>query len=405
MNIEQFCKEYAVDRQGTDSLKWDALGQRFGDSDLIAAWVADMEFKAPKEVLNAMKKRIDHGIFGYSSVPKSYYDAFIRWEKEHHNYEVKEEWMRFSTGVVTTLYWLINAFTKPRESVIIITPVYYPFCNAVKDTGRNLVTCELINTNGEYTIDFDRFEKNIIENDVKLFIQCSPHNPVGRVWTEEELTKLLSICKNHNVLVVSDEIHHDIVIGDKKHLPSAIVNGGEFAENLITVTAPSKTFNLACLLNSQIIISNDNIRKIYDEYAKTVNQTEVNIIGLTAAEAAYNYGEEWLEGLLRVIEHNYNYLKKTLNEKAPEIVITPLEGTYLVWLDLRAYIDINNTKEFIQDKCRLAVDFGEWFSDECKGFIRINLGTDPKYIHAAVKNITNNIFNFLKEEGTTVGVY
>ena len=391
MSIEEFCERYSIDRLGTNSLKWDALDKRYGDKDLIAMWVADMEFKTPEVVLEAMKKRIEHGIFGYSYVPESFYDSFIKWEKNEHNYQVNREWMRFSTGVVTALYWLVNAFTKPGDAVIIITPVYYPFHNAVKDNGRKLITSELANRDGVYTIDFENFEKNIIENHVKLFIQCSPHNPVGRVWTQEELNTVLDICKRHNVLVVSDEIHQDIIIGKNKQIPSAIVSGGAYADNLITVTAPSKTFNLAGLLISHIIISNGEIRAKYDAYAKTVNQTEVNIMGLTAAEAAYNHGKEWLESMLGVIGHNYNHVKIRLSEEAPKIIVTPMEGTYLAWLDLRGYVNADDTKAFIQDKCRLAVDFGEWFSEDCRGFVRLNLATNPKLVHQAVDNIINNI--------------
>ncbi|MFT5873816.1 MAG: cystathionine beta-lyase [Clostridium sp.] len=391
MDIKEFCKKYSVDRIGTNSLKWDALDKRYGDKNLISMWVADMEFKTPEVVISAMQKRIEHGIFGYSFVPDSYYDSFIKWEKNEHNYEVNKEWMRFSTGVVTALYWFVNAFTKLGDSVIIITPVYYPFHNAVKDNGRKLITSELINTNGAYTIDFQGFENRIIENDVKLFIQCSPHNPAGRVWTKEELDKVLSICNRHNVLVVSDEIHQDIIIGENKQIPSAIVSGGRYADNLITITAPSKTFNLAGLLTSNIIISNEEIRSKYDAYVKTVNQTEVNIIGLTAAEAAYNHGKEWLDSLLDVIRHNYNHVKNRLNEKAPKIIITPLEGTYLAWLDLRGYIDPNDTRTFIQDKCGLAVDLGEWFSEDCKGFVRLNMATDPRFVEKAVDKIIKNI--------------
>src|SRR5690606_9681337 len=302
------CKRYAVERKGTNSLKWDALDVRFGDPDLVAAWVADMEFKAPEAVLDALHQRIAHGVFGYSFVPESFYEAFIDWEKRHHGYEVRKEWMRFSTGVVTALYWFVNAFTKPSDAVMILTPVYYPFHNAVKDTGRELVTCELVNENGNYLIDFDAFEKNIVDNDVKLFIHCSPHNPVGRVWTEKELKTILSICKKHDVIVVSDEIHQDLVMDGHKHIPSAIVNDGEFRDRLITVTAPSKTFNLAGLLTSFIIIENEQLRSEFDAYVKTVNQTEVNILGLVAAEAAYRNGQEWLDGLKAVIRHNYEHV-------------------------------------------------------------------------------------------------
>lgn len=391
MNVAEFCERYAVERKGTNSLKWDALDVRFGDPDLIAAWVADMEFKAPEAVLDALHERIEHGVFGYSYVPDSFYEAFIDWEKRHHGYEVKKEWMRFSTGVVTALYWFVNAFTKPDESVLLLTPVYYPFHNAVKDTGRKLVTCGLVNENGKYHIDFDAFEKSIVDNDVKLFIQCSPHNPVGRVWTEEELTTILSICKKHGVLVVSDEIHQDLVMEGHKHIPSAIINDGEFADRLITVTAPSKTFNLAGLLTSQIIIENEQLRAEFDAYVNTVNQTEVNILGLTAAEAAYRHGQEWLDGLLAVIRYNYEHVKQHIQEKAPEIIISPLEGTYLIWLDMRNVIEEGQTKEFIQDRCRIAVDFGEWFGPEGKGFIRLNMATEPRFVELAVGNILSNL--------------
>ncbi|MBU3186381.1 MalY/PatB family protein [Clostridium estertheticum] len=391
MEIKQFCARYSMDRVGTNSLKWDALDKRYGDKNLIPMWVADMEFRAPEVVVNAMKKRIEHGIFGYSYVPDSYYNSFINWERNQHNYEVDKKWIRFSTGVVVSLYWFVNAFTKFGDSVIILTPVYYPFHDAVKDTGRRLITSELINVNGVYTIDFEDFERNIMENDVKLFIQCSPHNPVGRVWTETELDKILSICKRYNVLVVSDEIHQDIIIGENVQIPAAIVSGAKYADNIITVTAPSKTFNLAGLLNCNIIISNEKVMARYDAYSKTINKTEVNIMGLTAAEAAYNYGEEWLKSLLGVIKHNYNHVKERLGDKAPKIVVTPLEGTYLIWVDLRGYIEPNETKTFIQEKCRLAVDYGEWFGENCKGFIRLNMATNPKYVEKAVDNIIKNI--------------
>lgn len=391
MDTKEFIKQYAVDRMGTYSLKWDALDVRFHDPDLISMWVADMEFRTSDKILEAMQERIKHGVFGYSYVGDEYYNAFFDWEEKHHGFRPQKEWMRFSTGVVVALYWFINAFTKPQDSVIILTPVYYPFHNAVKDTGRKLVTCDLVNTDGYFTIDFDAFEKAIVENEVKLFIQCSPHNPAGRVWTEEELDRVMDICTRHNVLIVSDEIHQDIVIGDKKQIPAAIVAGGKYRDNLITVTAASKTFNLAGLLHSHIIISDDKLRAAYDEYAKTVNQTEVNIMGITATQAGYLYGEEWLGHILDIIKQNYEYLKKELNEKAPAIVVSPLEGTYLCLLDLRKVIDPDQARDLIQNRCRLAVDYGEWFGANFKGFVRLNLATEPRYIEAAVENIIREV--------------
>jgi len=387
MQKEKFLKEYLVERKGTYSLKWDALDKRFGNADLISMWVADMEIKAPKEVIEALKERCEHGVFGYSYVSDEYYNSVINWLKEKHNYEIKKEWLRFTNGVVTAIYCFVNIFTKVDDAILILTPVYYPFHNAVKDNNRKLITCDLKNTDGYFTIDYDEVEKKIVENNVKLFIQCSPHNPAGRVWKEEELAKILEICKKHNVLVISDEIHQDIIMKGYKHIPSAIVANGKYADNLITVSAASKTFNLAGLIHSNIIISNAELRKKYDDEIKKINQTEISILGMLATQVAYEKGSEWLENVKEIIEDNFNYLKTELNKHIPEIIITNLEGTYLVFLDLRKIIPIDKVKEFIQDKCNLAIDFGEWFGASFKGFIRINLATDPEIVKKAVENI------------------
>ena len=387
MQKEKFLKEYLVERKGTYSLKWDALDKRFGNADLISMWVADMEIKAPKEVIEALKERCEHGVFGYSYVSDEYYNSVINWLKEKHNYEIKKEWLRFTNGVVTAIYCFVNIFTKVDDAILILTPVYYPFHNAVKDNNRKLITYDLKNTDGYFTIDYEEVEKKIVENNVKLFIQCSPHNPAGRVWKEEELAKILEICKKHNVLVISDEIHQDIIMKGYKHIPSAIVANGKYADNLITVSAASKTFNLAGLIHSNIIISNDELRKKYDKEIKKINQTEINILGMLATQVAYEKGSEWLENVKEIIEDNFNYLKTELNKHIPEITITNLEGTYLVFLDLRKIIPIDKVKEFIQDKCNLAIDFGEWFGASFKGFIRINLATDPEIVKKAVENI------------------
>ena len=393
MQKEKFLKEYLVERKGTYSLKWDALDKRFGNANLTSMWVADMEIKAPKEVIEALKERCEHGVFGYSYVSDEYYNSVINWLKEKHNYEIKKEWLRFTNGVVTAIYCFVNIFTKVDDAILILTPVYYPFHNAVKDNNRKLITCDLKNTDGYFTIDYDEVEKKIVENKVKLFIQCSPHNPAGRVWKEEELAKILEICKKHNVLVISDEIHQDIIMKGYKHIPSAIVANGKYADNLITVSAASKTFNLAGLIHSNIIISNAELRKKYDEEIKKINQTEINILGMLATQVAYEKGSEWLENVKEIIEDNFNYLKTELNKHIPEITITNLEGTYLVFLDLRKIIPIDKVKEFIQDKCNLAIDFGEWFGASFKGFIRINLATDPEIVKKAVENI---IFEYKK---------
>ena len=387
MKKQEFLKEYLVDRKNTNSLKWDALDVRYGDPDLISMWVADMEIKSPKEIIEALKNRCEHGVFGYSYASDEYYSALISWMKENHNFNIEKDWIRFSQGVVTAIYCFINIFTKINDSVLILTPVYYPFHNAVKDNNRKLITSDLINDNGYFTINYEDVEKKIIENDVKLFIQCSPHNPAGRVWKEDELRKILEICKKHNVLVVSDEIHQDLVLKGNKHIPAATVDNCKYADNIITVNAASKTFNLAGLTHSNIIISNPKIRETFDFEFKKINQTEVNILGMLATQVGYEKGKKWLENLIDLIQDNYDYLKSELNKNIPDIIVTPLEGTYLAFLDLRKIISVNEVKNFIQDKARLAIDFGEWFGDSFKGFIRLNLATDPEIVKKAVSNI------------------
>ncbi|AVK63609.1 aminotransferase [Lactobacillus sp. CBA3606] len=389
MDQAAFIAQYATNRLNTNSLKWDALAERYGDKDLIAMWVADMEFKVPTAVTDALTARVAHGIYGYSYTPDSYYEAFFNWEQDRHGLTLQKDWLRFGTGVVNSLYALVNTYTQPGDGVLILTPVYYPFFNAIQDNHRQLVTSELTNTAGHYTIDFDDVERKIKANEVRLFIQCSPHNPVGRIWTVAEETRLLALCEQYHVLVISDEIHQDIEIDPDDHpfVSALTVADGRFADRVIVVNSPSKTFNVACLLNSHVIIPNDVLRQQYDAFNTRNNQTEVNVLGQTAGEAAYRSGAAWLDQILAIVRANYHYLRTELAAHAPKIVVAELQGTYLTWLDIRGYIAPEYTREFIQAKCGLAVDFGEWFSANDQGFVRLNLATDPKYVQRAVQNI------------------
>lgn len=391
MEAEEFCRKYAVNRENTNSLKWDTKEDiRFKTEGLIPMWVADMEFKAPEEVIDALNKRISHGVFGYTRLWDGYFEAFFNWQKTRYNIDLQKEWISFSNGLVTALYWLVNAFTNKGESVIILTPVYYPFHNAVKDNERTLITCDLKNDNGIFSIDFEELENKIIKNKVKLLIFCNPHNPVGRVWTKDEIEKVFEICKRHNLYIVSDEIHQDINIGVRPFV-SALSVKKEYRDKLIVLNSASKTFNLASLLNSHVIIPNEETRKIYKKYANTVNKSEISLIGMTATEAAYKYGSDWLDGLLKTIKRNYQYIKDEFQNKVPEIIISPLEGTYLPFFDLRNIVNTNRVKEFIQDDCKIAIDFGEWFGSNFKGFIRVNIATDFKYIEIFANNVVKQL--------------
>lgn len=394
MNVKEFCERYYVDRMGTASLKWDALDVRFGNPDLISMWVADMEFRTPECVTDALQKRVEHGVFGYSFVPDSYYEAVIDWEYNHHGYKMEKQWMRVSPGVVAALYWAVNMYTKENDAIIIMTPVYYPFHNCVKDSNRKLVTCDMNYDKGVYTVDFEAFEKKIIDNDVKMYILCSPHNPAGRVWKEDELEKMLEICARHNVLVIADEIHQDLVFKGKQ-IPAATIAGGKYADKMITTFASSKTFNLATCLTSTVVIENEGLRKIWDGFTNVYNNVEVNVFGITAVEAALRGGEDWYQGLKQVIWQNYQTVVEGMKE-FPEAYISPLEGTYLVFLDLRNYVPLDQIKEFIQNQCNLAVDYGEWFGENWKGFIRLNMGTSPEIVRKAIENIKTNLSNIQK---------
>ncbi len=379
-----------IDRKHTDSIKWDGLNQMYGQDDLLAMWVADMDFQAPQCVLDALSEYIKTGTFGYYRVPDEYHNAFINWEKCHHGYEVQKDWLRFSPGVVSGFNWIIQFITQPDDSVIVTTPVYYPFMNAVKENGRKLITSDLMNTDGVYTIDFADFEQKIIDNQVAAFILCSPHNPVGRVWTYDELKTILDICRKHNVFVISDEIHHDLVYGNHKHIPSATV--GDYDDMIITLTAPSKTFNLASCQNSIIIIPDETLRKKWDVHMQHLHMSNGNAFGYVAATAAYTGGEAWLKEMNETIYCNYLYIKEYLQKNLPETILSPLEGTYLVWIDMKHYLSAEQLKDFMQNKCKLAFDYGDWFGGDKYGtFIRMNIATSRENVKIALDRISENL--------------
>lgn len=388
MEAAEFIQTYYRKRKGTDSLKWDALEERYGAADLLPLWVADMDFSVPESVQAALTERIDHGVFGYSFTPTDYFSAYQGWQSRHEQALFQAEWLHFTSGVVQGIYDLIACFTTEGDQILIQPPVYYPFFDVVKNQKRRLVTSELIETEAGYRIDFEDFEKQLKENTIKLFILCSPHNPVGRVWEKAELRKLLSLCQKYDVLVISDEIHSDLILPGHTFC-SALTIAAEldFLDHLIVCNAPSKTFNLASLLNAHIWLPAENLRRTYQAWEGLHRQTGISVLGQIAARTAYATGDEWLEGLLTVVEGNYQLLKRQLITEIPEIKISELQGTYLAWLNLREWLPSLDMKFFIQDQAGLAIDYGEWFSPETKGFIRINLATSTDNIETAVKHL------------------
>ncbi|MEG0731962.1 MAG: MalY/PatB family protein [Vagococcus sp.] len=390
MSIENFIRENYVERKRTDSVKWDGLKDKFGHEDLLPLWVADMDFKAPKEVQEALMKRIEHGVFGYSFAGESYYEAFINWQKKRHGIHVEKEWLRFTTGVVNSFNFLIQALTKEEESVIILAPVYYPFFDAVKNNRRRLVVSNLVESKGHYTIDFEDFEEKIRQNKVKVFLHCSPQNPVGRIWKKEELEKLFNICQKYQVKIISDEIHQDFIQPGKEFV-SALSVGNEYLEDIAVLTSSSKSFNLASLLHSHVIIPSEAVRIIYDKHVQTVINNPDSLMGMIATEAAYTSGEQWLDDLIDVIELNFKVMKEKITEELPHVVIAEKEATYLAWVDLSYYIEKSEMVSVIQDKAKLAIDYGEWFDENSSGFIRINLATKTENIEKAVDQLVASI--------------
>lgn len=378
-----------VDRKGTHCEKWDGLGERFGREDLLALWVADMDFRVPQCVLEAEKDYLDTGVFGYYHPSEGYYQAFMDWEQERHGYSVQREWLRFSPGVVPAINWLIQIFTEPQDRVLVLTPVYYPFLHAVRDNERTLVACQLVHQDGQYSVDLAAFEAAIAENQVRMFIMSSPHNPVSRVWRREELTAMLDICKKHGVLVLSDEIHQDLTFDGHKHIPSA--TAGDYSHMVITLTAASKTFNLAGCQNAFVVLPDAKLRKEYDAFTKRIHMREGNPFGYIAVEAAYRGGKAWLQQVQEIIWNNYGYLREQLAIHLPKACVTPLEGTYLMWVDFAAYLQPEEMERFFEETCGIAVDYGAWFEGDGQSHIRINLATSRENVEKAFSSILQGL--------------
>ncbi len=389
--MQKYDFDTVIDRSGNYSSKWDELKKMFGRDDLLPMWVADMDFMSPQPVVDALVKRAKQGIYGYTSRPESYFESVARWMKKRHNWDVKTEWMIYTPGVVPALSFIINAFTYPGDKVLVQQPVYYPFFRVIEDNGRRIVNNPLIYKEGRYTMDFDDLEEKVKDRRIKLMFLCSPHNPVGRVWTKDELIRLGRICIDNNILVVSDEIHHDILYPGVKHIPFASISE-EFALSSITCTAPSKTFNLAGLQTSTIIIPNTAYYDIYRNFIKRLQLLRNNAFGLVALEAAYTHGEEWLDQLLEYLDGNLRAFTEGIEKDVPQIKVVKPEGTYLVWLDCRELgFDAHQLNDFTIDKAKLAFESGYWFGHGGEGFQRANIACPRTYVNEAVKRLKSAV--------------
>lgn len=376
-----------IDRKGTRSLKYDFAVRRGKPRDVLPLWVADMDFQTSSYITDALEDMVKHGVFGYSESEEHYFGAVQNWMERHYNWHVKESWMTKTPGIVFALAMAVKAYTQENDAVLIQPPVYYPFKEVVEDNHRRLVNNTLVlGGDGTYTIDYEDFEKKIIEENVKLFILCNPHNPVGRVWTKEELERLGDICLKHGVFVVSDEIHADFVF-ERKHTVFSEVKEAYWDISMIC-TSPSKTFNIAGLQISNIFISNPEKATAFRRQVAAAGYSQVGLPGLVACEAAYRHGDEWLEGVLAYIKANAEFTRAYLQEHLPRVKMTKLEGTYLVWLDFRDYgLTDKELDEKILNQAGLWLDSGAVFGKCGEGFQRINIACPRKTLHQALDRL------------------
>lgn len=376
-----------IDRKGTRSLKYDFAVRRGKPENVLPLWVADMDFQTSSYITEALEDMVKHGVFGYSESEEHYFEAVQNWMERHYNWHVKESWMTKTPGIVFALAMAVKAYTQENDAVLIQPPVYYPFKEVVEDNHRRLVINTLVlGGDGTYTIDYEDFEKKIIEENVKLFILCNPHNPVGRVWTREELERLGEICLKHGVFVVSDEIHADFVF-ERKHTVFSEVKEA-YRDISMICTSPSKTFNIAGLQISNIFISNPEKATAFRRQVAAAGYSQVGLPGLVACEAAYRHGDEWLEGVLAYIKANAEFTRAYLQEHLPRVKMTKLEGTYLAWLDFRDYgLTDKELDEKILNQAGLWLDSGAVFGKCGEGFQRINIACPRKTLQQALDRL------------------
>lgn len=379
--------EREIPRDGTASVKHDGRAAYFGTPDVLPLWVADMDFAAPEAVIRALSERAAHPVYGYTFYPEGLYSALIGWLKNRHQWEVKREWILMAPGVVPSLHAAVMAFAQPGEGVIVQPPVYFPFFSAVTTTGRRLIPNPLRQEKGRYTIDFPHLE-HCAADGARLLLLCSPHNPVGRVWSGEELEKILRIARRYNLVVLSDEIHADLVYPGQRHTSLATLAND--ADNLVTAVAPSKTFNIPGMGLSSLIVPNPAHRAALGKVFDSLHIGHSNPFSIAAFEAAYRDGEVWLDSLLDYLQDTRDFVSTYLTEHIPAIRLIQPEGTYLLWLDCRN-MDMNDTqlRDFFVHKAGVGMSPGTIFGEQGSGYMRLNIGTPRRVIAAALERIVH----------------
>ena len=388
-----------IDRMGTQSVKWeyivrngvfsqsDHADTRHGDERILPMWVADMDFRCPPAVIEALGKRVEHGIFGYTKPADSYFEAVMAWMEQYYGWKVEQEWITLASGVVPAINTMIQGMLQPGDKVIIQPPVYYPFAMAIRNNGMEVVENALLYENGRYLIDFDDLAAKAADPAVKMALLCSPHNPVSRVWNREELTRFGEICIENDLIIVADEIHGDLIYDDVEFVSLPTISE-TFADNCIVCNAPSKTFNLAGLQTSNIIIKNEAWRKLYRQQVGRNGTHHINIFGPIAAEAAYRHGRDWLDEVMAYVQENYRFMEAYLAEHLPQVDLIQAEGTYLVWADFsKLGLSPEARKVLIMDNAKVYLDEGEMFGVEGTGFERFNLACPRSILAEALERI------------------
>ena len=395
MNTIDFTETYYIARRGSHSRKWDGEHLKFSRTNLLPLWVADMDFMPPQCIQEAICTYVKAQPLGYTMTNPKYLEAVIDWYKRRHNCILSKDWLTSAPNVITGIMWCIGAFTKPNDAIAVLSPVYGAFDTSASDAQRQIIAIPMKRSDdNRYTVDYEAFETAITKHDVKLFIHCNPHNPVGHVWTENEMDRLFSICERHKVLIISDEIHQDLITGPTPFTPTLSVCNGVYKDNIIAMSSVSKSFNMASLHQAEVIIPNEGLRNQYTAYKAQVYHTDADVIAETAIAAAYTHpeAEAWLTDVLAVIRENYDYLCNELLSVLPELRISPMDGTYLAWIDFGAYVKAEDMHDLFENKCRIAPSFGEWFGGESYAtFVRLNLATSL----ANIKIATNTIIQYI----------
>ncbi|WP_372931966.1 MalY/PatB family protein [Mariniphaga sediminis] len=386
IGMKRYDFDEIIPREGTHCLKYDAREWMFHTNDVLPLWVADTDFRTPDFIAEAIKNRAEHEIFGYTFKPDSYYEAVIGWMKRHHNWDVKKEWILFSPGVVAGLTLAIEALSKPGDGVVVQPPVYFPFFDCVKGTKRKLVENPLVLENGRYTFDLDDLKAKVDKN-TKLLLLCNPQNPGGMVFTREELEGLANFCLENDIVIISDEIHSDLVFSGQRHIPFASISE-ETAKNSVVCMAPSKTFNVAGLSSSLVIIPDKTKRGRYERALNIGHLGMGNIFGTVALEAAYTHGDEWLKQLLDYLWGNYLFLEDFFKKHLPKVKVMKPEATYLIWLDFREYgMNDNELFKFTVDKAKVGLNNGGKFGSGGDGWLRLNIGCPRSVLEEALKRL------------------